>query len=191
MTKTELYEALNYIDATREKRTVMANWVLDNPKSMRSLLEIIFMGEDPISNRAGWVLDYVIQRKLSYLYIHLDFFTSKISGVQMDSSIRPLAKACQLLTIAYYSKKDKEARKALTTEHLQQIAAVAFDWLIGDYKVAAKAYSMTSLLLLGQQFKWIHPELRLVLEQNYASGSAGYKARARATLETLGKMIQN
>ncbi|MGB3152866.1 MAG: adenylosuccinate lyase, partial [Maribacter sp.] len=62
-----------------------------------------------------------------------------------------------------------------------------FDWLIGNHKVAAKAYSMTCLLFLGRKFDWIHPELKLVLEQNYASGSAAYKARARMTLAKINK----
>ena len=60
-----------------------------------------------------------------------------------------------------------------------------FDWLIGNHKVAAQAYSMTCLLLLGEKFDWIHPELKMILEQNYAVGSAAYKARARMTLAKL------
>jgi hypothetical protein len=73
----------------------------------------------------------------------------------------------------------------LTHNHLELITASCFDWLIGDHKVAAKVYAMTSLLLLGRKFEWIHPELKMVIEQNYASGSAAYKARARMTLEKL------
>jgi len=73
----------------------------------------------------------------------------------------------------------------MTPYHLEQMGAACFDWLIGEHKVAAKAYSMTSLLLLGHRFEWIHPELKMVLQQNYSSGSAAYKARARITLSKL------
>ena len=44
---------------------------------------------------------------------------------------------------------------------------------------------MTTLLLLGKNIAWIHPELQLILKQNYESGSAAYKARARMTLKAL------
>jgi len=44
---------------------------------------------------------------------------------------------------------------------------------------------MQTLALLGQEFEWIHPELKAVLEQGYAGGSAGYKARARRILKNL------
>ena len=166
----------------------MASWILDNPESIRPLLEIIFMGEDPISNRATWVLDYVLQRRLSYLYPHLDLFTAKLGKVRMDSSVRPLAKACELLAKSYYSDEVGHAKDTITDTHLERIATASFDWLIGDYKVAAKVFAMTTLLLIGQQFKWIHPELKLILEQNYALGSAGYKSRAGKTLDALKKM---
>lgn len=69
--------------------------------------------------------------------------------------------------------------------HLTQITTTCFDWLIGNQKVAAKAYSMTSLLMLGSKFDWIWPELRLILEQNYHNGSPAYQARARMTLAKL------
>jgi hypothetical protein len=86
---------------------------------------------------------------------------------------------------SYFQLKDKETLDALNDEHLESITSACFDWLIGDHKVAAQAYSMTSLLLLGRKFDWIHPELRMILEQNYQNGSAAYKARARMTLAKL------
>jgi hypothetical protein len=46
---------------------------------------------------------------------------------------------------------------------------------------------MTTLLLLGKDITWIHPELQVILKQNYDNGSAAYKARARMTLKALKK----
>ncbi len=163
----------------------MASLILENPDLIRPLLEIVFEEKDPISNRASWVLEFTLKKKLQYIYPHLDFFTSNINSIRLDSSVRPLAKICEFLTKAYFSKTKNEAQKALKEIHLKAMSASCFDWLIGNYKVAAKAYSMTSLLLLGRKFNWIHPELKMVLEQNYAEGSAAYKARARMTLAKI------
>ena len=69
--------------------------------------------------------------------------------------------------------------------NLEAIATACFDWLISEQKVAPQAYAMTSLYYLGQRFPWIHEELKQVLEQNYADGSAGYQARARKVLQKL------
>lgn len=185
VTKTDLYRSLNYVDATREKRVHMASLILDHPYLIRPLLEIIFVEEDPISSRAAWVLEFALKKKLHYIYPQLDFFTANISSVRLESSVRPLAKICEFLAKAYFSKTKTKARQALKQKHLEALTTACFDWLIGEYKVAAKAYSMTSLLLLGRKFDWIHTELKMVLEQNYAKGSAAYQARARMTLAKI------
>lgn len=187
MTTEELYQALNYVDASREKRARMSQLILNDPPLVSPLLIIAFTIDDPISSKACWVLEFTIKEKLSYLFDYLDQFTDNIKHLDLDSSVRPIAKICELLIVSYSSEVKNETKKVLTSEHLERMTTACFDWLIGNYKVATKAYSMTSLFLLGQKFDWIHPELKLVLEQNYATGSAGYKARARKTLEKINK----
>lgn len=185
MTKTELYHSLNYVNHSRRKRMEMASLVLGNPDLILPLLDIVFDVDDPISSKACWVLEFTATENLSFIFPYVDRFTSNIGLVHLDSSVRPIAKICEYMMRAYFSKNPNEAQKILKNHHLEQIAAACFDWLIGDHKVAAKAYSMTSLYLLGKKFDWIPPELKLVLEQNYAEGSAAYKARARHTLAKL------
>lgn len=185
MTKDELYNSLNYIDHTRERRGKMAKTILNNPDLVRPLMEIVFMVNDPISIKACWALEYSAKHKLKLILPHLDYFTQNLNTVQHDSAIRPMAKICELLMLDYFKKSDSISKNFITEEHLGKIATACFDWLIGDQKVAQKAYSMTCLLLIGSKHPWIHPELKMVLEQNYADGSAAYKARARLTLAKL------
>ncbi len=163
----------------------MASLILIDPGLIHPLLEIIFEDENPVSPRASWVLEFTLKKKLHYIYPHLNFFTTHVSDVRLDSSVRPLAKICEFLTKAYFSKMKNEAQDVMREKHLKAITAACFDWLIGEHKVAAKAYSMTSLLLMGQKFDWIHPELKMILEQNYSDGSAAYQARARMTLAKI------
>ena len=185
MTRTDLYEALNYVDATRVKRTEMARLILDNSKLMPTLIDIAMVDDDPISCRACWVLEFTIKKDLSLIFPYLNKFTARLGDVHLDSSVRPIAKICEILVEAYFSKNNSAIQEKLTMDQLERIATACFDWLIGDHKVAAKAYSMTSLLLLGRKFSWVLPELKMVLEQNYANGSAAYKARARMTLAKI------
>lgn len=163
----------------------MAELILSNPTLMGPLVKIALTDDDPISSRACWVLEFTVKQNLSYIFNYLDEFTLGLGNVHLDSSVRPLAKICELLIKAYFSKKPNLSQTKLTDEHLERIATACFDWLIGNHKVAPKAYSMTSLLLLGRKFDWILPELKMVLEQNYADGSAAYKARARMTLAKI------
>ncbi|MFD2433102.1 hypothetical protein ACFSO9_05800 [Mesonia maritima] len=57
--------------------------------------------------------------------------------------------------------------------------------MITEQKVAPQAYSMQTLYLLGKEVDWVHKELAMILQQNYASGSAGYKARSRKILKKI------
>lgn len=166
----------------------MARIITAQPQMVAPLLEIAFKVDDPISSKACWVLEFTTKENLNYIFPYLDDFVEKIGSLKIQSAIRPMAKICELLVLCYFSGENKDCRLALQDNHLEALAISCFDWLIGDHKVAAKAYSMTSLFLLGKKFDWIHPELRLVLEQNYAKGSAAYKARARHTLAKLKKV---
>ena len=69
----------------------------------------------------------------------------------------------------------------------EAIIEVCFDWLITNQKVACQAYSMDALYLLGTEIKWVHPELKIILEQNIHNQSAAYCARGRITLEKIRK----
>ncbi|WP_317168315.1 adenylosuccinate lyase [Pelagihabitans pacificus] len=163
----------------------MAQLVVQDPELVDPLLEIAFEVDDPISSRACWVLEFTAKEHLFYIFPYLDSFVRKLGLVHLDSSVRPIAKICEYLVKSYFSKTDNGIRSALKEHHLEHIATACFDWLISEQKVAAQAYSMTCLLLLGRKFDWIHPELKMILLQNYASGSAAYQARARLTLKKL------
>jgi hypothetical protein len=191
MNKVGLYEALNYVDASREKRGVLANQVVSQQNLIPLIIEITTEENAPISCKASWVLEYVAKKDLHSIVNHLNQFILLLPKLHLESSIRPATKICELLMKAYFGKKPHSTQKELTENHLKCIAEAAFDWLIGKHKVAPKAHSMTILLLLGSKIDWIHPELKLILNQNYPTGSAAYKARARITLEVLEKSKSN
>ena len=148
---------------------------------------IAFMVDDKISTRAAWVIEYVLRRDITMLLPYIDDFVNNIDTLQLDSSIRPAAKIYELLVSAYYSKNTSPVKQKLKPFHLEKIAETCFDWLIQKQKVAVKAHSMLALYLLGNQFEWIHPELKLTLEKDFKNESAAYKARARHILKKLKK----
>ena len=163
----------------------MASGIIEFPQQLPDLLHITFMNEDPTSIKASWVLDMVLREKLELLLPHMDYFCEQIGKVKLDGIVRPVAKICEMLVLACLKSKEPGVFGSISDKHLEAIAIVCFDWLISEQKVAPQAYSMTSLFYLGNKFPWIHEELRQVLEQNYSSGSAAYKARARNVLRKL------
>ena len=185
MKRSELYEALEYVNHSKANRLRMARSIMENPELVDPLLDIAYSLKEPLSSRACWSIEFAARQDLRFLDNYLDRFISGMSTVKSDSSVRPVAKICELLILEYYQNSSQHNPSNLSHDQLEQIATACFDWLIEDQKVAPKAYSMTCLYHLGKTFKWIHPELKLVLEDNYASGSAGYKARARRILAKI------
>ena len=116
---------------------------------------------------------------------YLDTFTKNLKKIRFDSAVRPVAKVCGFIANDYYSKRPNTLQKMLTPTHKKLIIEACFDWMISDHKVASKAYAMETLYLFGKENDWIHPELTLILEQDFPTQSAGFKARARRTLKKM------
>ena len=187
MTKDQLYKELDYVNHSREKRLYYANMVINNPELLYPLLEILFTVDDKISCRAAWVFEFMCSEKLESVIPHLDIFTKNIGRVHLDSAVRPVAKVSELIIKSYHDKNDNTIKKHLTQEHIERITEACFDWMINDQKVAVKAYSMHTLYLLGKSYDWIHPELLIILERDFSSQSAAFKARARHIIRLLKK----
>ncbi|MFK7832491.1 MAG: adenylosuccinate lyase [Winogradskyella sp.] len=185
MTKDQLYKELNFVNHSGEKRLKYAHLVIDNPELITPLLDIVFDVDDKISCRAAWVLEFMCGEQLEALIPHLDVFTSHMAKVHLDSAVRPVAKLCEYLIKANYSKTDNKIKTHLTQPHKEKIIEACFDWMITDEKIAPKAYAMHSLFLLGRDYDWIHPELAIILERDYEIQSAGFKARARHILKKI------
>jgi len=188
MTHQELYNQLNYVNHSREKRAYYTQLVISNPSLVPLIIDILFQVDDPISNRAGWLLEFVCKTDITMLFPYLDVFTKKMNTVHQDSALRPVAKICENIAISYYREKNPETIKHLIHPYKERITEAGFDWLITDQKVAVKAYTLTTLFWIGTSIDWIHPELKRIMEDNYHKSSAAYKARCRHIFQALKKL---
>ena len=188
MTKNFLLQQLNNLGpALRENRLKVSNLVLENPELLPFLLEIVFEVDNKLSVKAAWVLEYVVAHKLDLMAPHLDEFTLNIRKLYFGSAVRPAAKICQFIAKAYTAKNNSIIKEVLTKNQIDRIIETGFDWMISQHKVAVKAYTMTTLFLLGKNYDWVHPELKLILQQNITKESAAYKARGKITLGLINK----
>lgn len=162
MNKQELADLINTkVTSYREYRIKYANLVIDNKELFLPLLEIAFDKKNEASVKVSWVLDFVMREKLEWVYPYLDFYTDNISNIKNDSTVRPIARICELLAKEYTKKNPSDIHNHLTKNHIDKIIETCFDWLISDHKVAVKAYSMEILFLFGKEVDWVHDELNL------------------------------
>lgn len=182
-----LRECLALMCQMREERLKAASLLREYPDSIPTLLDMIFADEERYGFRGGWALDLALQEDLYLILPCIDQFIRGLLSLKNESAIRSFARICEALLIAKFRKKDPQVIAILTSEHLKTMTEACFEWLIGEHKVAAKAFAMTSLYELGKEFDWIHPELNVILQLGYESGSAGYRSRARKVLDKLSR----
>lgn len=182
-----VFELKNLGSALRENRWRVANKILNNPNLFPCLIEILFSNKKDISIKAAWVMEFILAKNLTLIIPHLSVFTANLATISYDSSARCCAKICNFLATAYNEKKDTCGQHKLKIKHINLIVETCFDWLITPHKVAVKVFCMSTLFEFGKRQKWIHKELKLVLQQNTAYESAAYKARSKKILALINK----
>ncbi|WP_456314035.1 hypothetical protein [Pseudomonas shirazensis] len=180
---SELQSRLEYVKPCRASRSMTAQDILENKFSFDELVSICFSPSDKNHHRACWILEYVSYEELIWLQPHLDFFCSNLKILKEESAIRSIAKVMQHLIKSHYKKEANGI--VLSEENLQNCIETSFDWLINDVKVATKAYSIRTLYILGNHYDWIHPELQIILNKDYAKHSSSYKAVAKEVLRKI------
>ena len=181
--QTELQHKIETVNGYRNSRQNAAQFVINSPSHFKELITICFENSNPDSYKGCWALEFVAYEKLEWFEEYLDFFFENLKTVSNESAIRPLAKIILLLLQSNYSKKLSAI--SLNKTHLQYCIEINFDWLITDTKVATKYYAIKNLHLLGKQFGWIHPELKIILEKEYNHQSPAFKAVAREVLKKI------
>ncbi|RYC52962.1 hypothetical protein [Flagellimonas olearia] len=190
MTKQQLHIQLHSGRLSKVHIDQLVEQLVKQPSLTESLfLEVL--QEDKIGTfNASWTFDHLMRKRLVYLLPMMTLFTNSLSELQCESCIRSMAHVCEMITKAYFKKTDPVFIKNIADEHLEKIMISCFDWLISPMNMAPKVFSMTSLYYLGLKFDWVHPELRVILEDSYASGTIGYQNRAKKTLDKLAKLSQ-
>lgn len=179
--RSQLLTQLDLVSGYKNQRVLVAQFVLNHPPLFEELIHICFDHDTEKSYKACWVLEQVVFHKIEWLQPHLDFLCQHLKQLQHDSAIRPMAKVVQLVVENHFQKNTLQ----LSTHQLEQITECCFDWLISNTKVASKCYSMRTLFVLGKSNDWIYPELQIIIEKEYSTQSAAFKAVSKELLKKI------
>lgn len=179
--KSDFYIKIENSSAYRKDREQNRNLALRNPGYYNEIIQVSLDPDDKNHHKAYWILELICEKKLKTFLPYVDSFLEIIPKLKNDSAIRPASKICLFLA------KSNHRANGISLSQLQetQIIEACLDWLIRDEKVAAKAYSIKALFVLGKKYDWIHDELKNILQQDYSNHSAAYKAVARNTLKKI------
>ena len=188
MTLADLQFDIDKVNHSMASRAEAVDLVMHNLEILPELIEKAF-SDDKNHFKYCWWLEFLNRQHIEILCPHIDIILNKANTLTNQSAIRPIAKTIETFVLNYYSRMPNEIVQAMMSSEIKEkMISCTFEWLINDQlKVAARAYSMTSLFHLGKDVNWVHSELRLVIEQSYATESVAYQARARMILKKLKK----
>ena len=120
----------NMGNAERKNRLNAANSILNNPESFQYLLKLAFDIKYKKHHKAAWVMEFVLEKKLNWIYPYLDFFANNLSLLKNKSAIRVMSKICMWLTVKYIKRLDLAILNFLDKKLIHKIVESAFDWMI-------------------------------------------------------------
>lgn len=168
--------------AHRAIRDEISGYVLGNRDTFYALFALALDTSSKNHHKACWNLELVLEKKIDWLTPFLDEFCDALPAFTDDGARRSISKICLFIGREHFAKNSPGFA---ADNQLEKIASACFDWLIGDSKVATKAYAMRALFLLGKKFDWIHSELGEILPKDFSMHSAAYRAVAREILKKL------
>jgi hypothetical protein len=123
--------------------------------------------------RSAWVMEIYFLEQLDALKKYLPLLLAKTPEIEHESVRRPISKL-----LYHYSKSN-----ALTTKQIDQVVAIAFDWLIAPAQVATLNFALRILHHYQNHKPWIKGQLVEIVKQQLPNASAGYRSAAREILK--------
>jgi hypothetical protein len=180
-----LQNNINNSSAHRESREQNAEYILKNFELFPDFIEMAFNTKDKNNYKSCWILELVLEQKIALVLPYLDTFCHSLKKYSNPSAIRSISKICMFLS-KYHIQKQNVNEMILSEKLMQIIIEKCFDWIIDEHeKVASKVYAIRTLFELGKTQKWIYPELKQILTDDYNKHSAAYKAVAREILKKI------
>ena len=172
----ELYKKIANSSAYRASRDENANEILSDSHLFCELVSIALNTSDVHHFKACWIIELVLEQQLYLLIDYLNTFCDQLPHFNNESALRSISKICLFIS----------QHLTLSAKQEEQITESCLDWLIDEKrKVATKANAIRTLFELGKKNKWIYPELKRILTDDYGKYSAGYQAVAREIVKKI------
>lgn len=158
-------------------RNNLKKLVLDNTNLLVDLIKMALNLSDKNHYKAVWIVEMIAETDALLLQPFVENLIEKFSKCKHESAIRGMSR------VAYFIATSKII--STTENQNEKIIEYCLDGLIGDAKVAPKVYNMYTLLFYSAKYDWLKEELKNIIEKDYATQSAAYKAAAREVLRKI------
>ncbi|RXK61854.1 hypothetical protein ESA94_02225 [Lacibacter luteus] len=149
----------------------IVQWIGTSQKRMDELVHLFTTDEYRVVQRAAWPIGIIGQSQPQLLKKHLPVFVSLLRKPGVHNAVRRnITRALQHISIPEELKGD--------------VMDCCFEFISNPKEATAvKAFSLTVLQNLSQEFPEILPEIVTIIETRWEHESAAFKSRARKMMK--------
>ena len=158
---------------TKTNREEIVNWIGSNPTRFAELVKL-FLGNDKlITQRSGWPLSFAGIAHPEFIPKHLGKLVTNLKQEDLHNAVK--RNTIRLLQEISIPKK-----------YQGDVMNICFDFIISPTeKPAIKAFSLTVLENLSEEYPEIKQELKTVIEDRWDYETAAFHSRARKIIKKL------
>ena len=153
----------------------IVKYIGDDETRFAGLIEIFFKGGYRLTQRAAWPLSYSVRAHPGFIQPYFKPLLDNLS--RKDIHVAVIRNTLRLLQDVSIPKKFHG-----------RVMSMCFDFLQApDTPIAVKAFSLTVLQNLVKDYPDIGPELRLIIEEQWACSTPAFRSRAKKILKEMDK----
>lgn len=147
--------------------TRIVNWVGDSQQRFDSLFKLFLNDEYRVVQRAAWPVSYSVIAHPQFINKHWAALIKNLSKPDLHTAVK--RNSVRLLQDIVIPEK-----------YQGRIMDICFNYVASPNEaVAVKAFSLTVLKNLSEQYPEILPEIRLLIEEQMPHQTAAFKVRAK------------
>lgn len=162
-------------DHSKEQTMQIVAYVGSDEQRFKALIDLFLGTDNRLSQRASWPVGY---SAIAHPWLINPFLETMLEQLE-----RPVHNAVKRNTIRIMAEIE------IPEELLGPAADICFRFLDDPKEaIATRVFSMSVCFNIVKKEPELAPELRLIIEDHYPHGSAGFKSRAKRILKELSKI---
>lgn len=158
---------------SREQALRIANYAIQNKKQFRELMDCYTDKDYRLSQRAAWSVSWAAKNNPEMIAPYVGVLVKRLQEENVHDAV--IRNAVRVL-------EDIEIPESFHGEVMNS----CFTFIENPATPAAiKAFSLTVLFHLSQQYPEIKPELKLIIEERWDTETAAFRSRGRKILEAI------
>lgn len=152
----------------------IVNWVGDSQARFDELFRLFLEDEPRVTQRAAWPVSYCVSAHPAFINKHWSSLVKYLQKPNLHNAVK--RNGTRLLQYVVIPKR-----------YQGEFMNICFDYLASPTEtVAVKVFSLAVLGELSREYPEIEPEIKLLIENQLATQTPGFKSMAKKILEQFG-----